>query len=272
MHKKPFLKWVGSKFNLVPEIIAILPQGKRLIEPFAGSAALFLNTNFNNYLLAEINSDLIDLYQQLQTNSEQFIAGCKVLFQPAFNTEDKFYMLREEFNQTQDPLRRAQLFVYLNRHGFRGLCRYNSKGQYNVPFGWYSNRIIKLPILDMQYFSRHVVKAELLHEDFSVAMDRAEIGDVVYCDPPYAPLSKSANFTKYSQNGFTFLQQQQLVQQAEQLATRGVPVIISNHDTPETRALYKNANIKPILAPRRISRHQQAQRHVNEVLAIYQPV
>ena len=138
---KPFLKWVGGKYKIIDHILKNLPNGKKLIEPFAGSGAVFLNTDFEEYLIADTNTDLINLYKQVQTNGEDFIAYASALFIPDNNTETKFYTLRSEFNDCTEPARKAALFVYLNRHCFNGLCRYNSKGKFNVPFGRYSKPV-----------------------------------------------------------------------------------------------------------------------------------
>lgn len=135
---KPFLKWAGSKYKIIARIVASLPKGQQLIEPFAGSGAVFLNTNFDEYLIADTNADLINLFQQIQTHGKDFIAYGETFFTPENNTEAGFYILRDEFNACQDISKKSALFVYLNRHCFNGLCRYNSSGKFNVPFGRYA--------------------------------------------------------------------------------------------------------------------------------------
>ncbi|MCY0881732.1 MAG: Dam family site-specific DNA-(adenine-N6)-methyltransferase, partial [Firmicutes bacterium] len=134
---RPFLKWAGGKFRLVSRIRGVLPKGNRLIEPFAGSAALWLNTSYSHALIADVNPDLIQLYHTVQSHSFAFIAAARALFTPENNTAARYYALREEFNACTDPWRRSVLFLYLNRHGYNGLCRYNASGGFNVPFGRY---------------------------------------------------------------------------------------------------------------------------------------
>jgi DNA adenine methylase len=123
---KPFLKWAGNKYRIIDHIKTRLPEGSRLVEPFAGAAAVFLNTDFPSYLIADSNSDVISLYRHLQREGMRFISYCHGLFTPDNNARDKYLAYREEFNATKNHRRRAALFLYLNRHGFNGLCRYNA--------------------------------------------------------------------------------------------------------------------------------------------------
>ena len=132
---KPFLKWAGNKYQIVERIKEVLPAGKRLIEPFVGSGALFLNTDYPAYLLADANPDLISVYRHLQSDGRDFIEACRLYFTPENNSPERFYEFRQRFNTTSDATEKATLFVYLNKHCYNGLCRYNSKGGFNVPFG-----------------------------------------------------------------------------------------------------------------------------------------
>lgn len=198
MLNKPFLKWAGGKARLATFIAANLPQKplKRLIEPFVGSAALSLALDFEAYLLNDTNPDLINLYHILQQEKQPFIDYARSFFTPKNNQENRFYALCEQFNQSQDTAERSALFIYLNCHAFNGLCRYNSKGGFNVPFGRYAAPYF--PEAEMLGFIRKSDRIELLCGDFQTALDGANDDDVVYCDPPYVPLSKTASFTAYA--------------------------------------------------------------------------
>ena len=136
---RPFLKWLGNKYRHIDKLLRLLPDGKRLVEPFAGSGAVFLNTSFNHYLLGEKNADLVSLYQHLQAEGESFIEDCKRLFKPRYNQAKAYYKLRDSFNASKNHRERAIMFLYLNRHGYNGLCRYNLNGGFNVPFGLYKS-------------------------------------------------------------------------------------------------------------------------------------
>ncbi len=266
---RPFLKWAGGKYRLVERIKAVLPPGKRLIEPFVGSGAMFLNTDYPAYLLADTNADLINLYCRLQTEGEAFITYCRTFFRPETNEKEWFYELRIQFNQTSDQREKAALFVYLNKHCFNGLCRYNSKGQFNVPFGRYKQPYF--PETEMRFFWQKAQQAEFIVSDFVATMESAQPGDVVYCDPPYVPLSDTANFTSYGELPFGEVEQRKLGQVAEKLAQRGVTVVISNHDTRLTQEIYSRANRKSSFPVQRFISCDGANRSkVDELLAIYE--
>jgi len=266
---RPFLKWAGNKYRILDKVKRRLPEGKRLVEPFAGSGALFLNTDYDNYLLCDSNPDLIGLYSLLKSEGRTFIEQAASLFVQENNLSERYYALREEFNHCHDPVRRATLFVYLNRHGYNGLCRYNAKGGFNVPFGRYKRPYF--PAAEMLAFHHKAQRARFVWQDFITTFEQARQGDVIYCDPPYVPLSPSANFTSYSAGGFNLQQQEQLAQLGQQLATRGVPVLISNHNTPFARRIYDNARLYRFVVQRYISCNGQARNRAGELLALYSP-
>lgn len=266
---KPFLKWAGGKYKIIDRILMALPGGRRLIEPFAGSGAVFLNADFDDYLIADTNSDLIQLYQQVQRNGREFADYASELFKPENNTEHTFYDLRAEFNASTDPVRKSALFVYLNRHCFNGLCRYNSKGQFNVPFGRYAKTTF--PHVEMLNFHTRSKRASFKVSDFREVMGQATSGSVIYCDPPYVPLSETANFSSYTKGGFALSDQRDLAEQALKAAYRGIPVVISNHDTEFTRALYVNAKISTFAVQRFISSNAGNREKAAELIAQYEP-
>lgn len=268
---RPFLKWAGGKVRLVERIKAALPRGVRLVEPFVGSGALFLNVEFHAYLLADANRDLINCYQQLQRYGLSFIDACAAYFTPSNNRPDAYYELRERFNAAVDHEERAALFVYLNRHGYNGLCRYNSAGGFNVPFGRYAHPYF--PREEMIFCWQRSQRCEFVSADFAATLRSAVKGDVVYCDPPYAPLSATANFTSYSEAGFDLACQRQLAEEAHRAAQRGVPVVISNHDIPLTRDLYSTADrVEFFEVQRHISCDGTNRTRVGELLAVYEVV
>lgn len=264
---RPFLKWAGNKYRLVDRIVAQLPAGKRLVEPFVGSAALFLNTDFDRYLLCDANADLIALYQRLKDEGEKFIESCRPLFTEANNSAEQYYALRDEFNSCNDTARRAELFVYLNRYGYNGLCRYNSRGEFNVPFGRYKRPYF--PAEEMVAFHHKAQRAVFRHQDFATTLAKAKAGDVIYCDPPYVPLSPSASFTAYSTGGFSLAQQQRLAELARETAKRTIPVLISNHNTRLTREAYQGARISRFKVHRSISCNGLRREAAGELLALF---
>ncbi|KTD40348.1 DNA adenine methylase [Legionella parisiensis] len=264
---RPFLKWAGSKYNCLEKIIPFLPPGKRLIEPFAGSGVVFMNTNYSSYLLAESNIDLVYLFTTLQRNGNAFIQHCETYFSPEFNRKEKYYQLRSDFNMSIHSPEKSALFLYLNRHGYNGLCRYNSKGIYNVPFGLYSKPYF--PHKEMQLFHLKSQQTEFIHNDFRKTFEYAERGDVIYCDPPYVLLSEKSHHLPYTKKLFTTEDQLELTELAKETAAKGIPVILSNHDTEFTRYHYRKAEIKSFPVSRFINCQGSLRRPVKELIAIF---
>lgn len=264
---KPFLKWAGNKFAIIQRIKDVLPAGNRLIEPFAGSAAVFLNTDFSEAILSDINPDLINLYQHLKDEGDAFIDYCAKFFVPEVNNAEQYYEFRQAFNGAPDARMKAALFLYFNRHGYNGLCRYNNKGEFNVPFGKYTKPYF--PREEMQAFHEKIQGAQLLHQDFISSMEMARPGDVIYCDPPYVPLTATANFTGYSSGGFGLAEQEKLAEMARSLAQRDISVIISNHDTTYTQTAYQSAQIISFQVRRFISCKGDSRGQANEMLALF---
>lgn len=264
---KPFLKWAGNKYRILAKIKQVLPAGNRLIEPFAGSAALFLNTEFPENLVNDLNADVISLFKTLKEHGPAFVDACRQLFTAANNSPDVYYVLRDEFNSTVDSFRKAALFVYLNRHGYNGLCRYNSDGGFNVPFGRY--RKPYFPFEEMMMFCHRSQMAEFTSEDFETVMRHAKPGDVIYCDPPYVPLSDTANFTSYRAGGFGPEEQLRLARVAAEVSSLGVPVLISNHNNDFTQQAYVNAQIITFDVQRFISCDGANRGKASELLALF---
>lgn len=265
---RPFLKWAGNKYRIIDRVRKALPKGKCLIEPFAGSGAVFLNTDYERYIINDNNPDLIHLYNILKKDGAAFIKKCRYYFSPRFNNEEHYYKLRKKFNETNDKHKRAVLFVYLNRHGYNGLCRYNLKGGYNVPFGRYKSPYF--PEKEMLIFHEKAQNADFVLSGFESVIQSAKLGDVIYCDPPYVPLSASANFTSYSTGGFNMEEQQQLADLANETAKRGIPILISNHNTTFTRKAYDNANkVTKFHVQRFISCNGKKRGTAGELLALF---
>ncbi|WET40969.1 adenine-specific DNA-methyltransferase [Citrobacter enshiensis] len=266
---RAFLKWAGGKYPLLEDIKRHLPPGECLVEPFVGAGSVFLNTDFSRYILADINSDLISLYNIVKSRTDEYVQASRELFTPETNQAEVYYQFREEFNACQDPFRRAVLFLYLNRFGYNGLCRYNLRGEFNVPFGRYKKPYF--PEAELYHFAEKAQNAEFHCLSYEECMDRADADSVVYCDPPYAPLSATANFTAYHTNSFSHREQAHLAEMAEKLVSKRIPVLISNHDTPDTREWYKAAKHFQVKVRRSISSNGGTRKKVDELLALYQP-
>lgn len=266
---KPFLKWAGGKYRIIDRILRELPQGLRLVEPFAGSCAVYLNSPAKSAFICDINSDLVALYLHIQRDGKHFIEFCQSFFTPENNTKERYLEIREEFNASSDNTFRAACLLYLNRHAFNGLVRYNAAGAFNVPFGKYKKPYFPLKEMLAFYNRANAVETEFARRDFRDVFLNLRQGDVVYCDPPYVPLSKTSSFTAYSGNGFSYQDQLDLAGLAGEAQKKGIFVLLSNHDTELTRNLYSKAEIKMFNVQRLISCNGSKRVAVPELLAIY---
>ena len=270
--RKPFLKWAGNKYRVLEHLLPLIGTPKTYVEPFAGSCATALNVDAQRYVMNDINADLINLYKYLTSpNDDNFIPFCANFFRPENNTKEEYIALRKYFNDNTDTLERSRLFVYLNRHCFNGLTRYNSSGGFNVPFGKMKNPM--LPSTAMMDFRMYFLMRQHIFANVHFDDDRLYTGlgsgDVVYLDPPYVPASDTANFASYDKEGFAYDEQVALVKRAESLANQGAKVIVSNHDTDVSRELYKNAKIYSLQVSRSISAKGSSRKKANELIAVY---
>lgn len=270
-YSRSFLKWPGGKYRLLPHILPVLPKCQVLVEPFVGSGVVFLNTEYDAYQINDVNQDLIGVYRAIQTEGKAFIEYARSFFSSRYNNATQYYAFREAFNGSAsdaENLHRSALFLYLNRHGYNGLCRYNRRGGFNVPFGRY--RRPYFPEEELMKTEQKMNRVFLSALDYHSFLNQIPAGSAIYCDPPYAPLKgKASVFTSYAAQCFGSDQQVHLAQTIQTLAQKGFHVLVSNHDTPWTRQLYKGAQFKPIVVRRHIS--CQARLNVPEILAYFAP-
>ncbi|WP_341317464.1 Dam family site-specific DNA-(adenine-N6)-methyltransferase [Paraburkholderia sp. IMGN_8] len=266
---RPFVKWAGGKSRLLNHIIPAIPAGRRFVEPFLGGGAVFLNAkNFDQYLLGDSNKHLIDLYTCVVEHRHEFIALASTFFDESYRSPERYQEVRHAFNHERDVMVRSARFVYLNRFGFNGLCRYNRAGQFNTPYG-HPRQVPGFPVKQILAFAEKAQRATFVHGDFSELMRLATPGDVVYCDPPYLDRDDSASFRAYGADGFGVARQGELAELSRELAARGVPVVISNHDCRAARELYAGAEIITFPARRSISAATGSRGNVGELLAIF---
>ena len=238
---KPPLKWAGGKRWLVPHLKPIWDKHshRRYVEPFCGGLAVALGLQPKNALLNDVNPHLINFYRHLQN-------GLQLRIEMRYD-EQLFYRHRECFNKLihnggANSTEAAELFYYLNRTCFNGLCRFNKGGEFNVPFGTYSR---------INYASDFSEYAQTFRQWTFTNVDVATIetrpDDFIYADPPY-----DVEFTTYSSGGFSWDDQQRT---AELLAKHPGPVVISNQATPRIVELYEalGFELSFLAGPRRIS-------------------
>jgi DNA adenine methylase len=257
---RPILKWAGGKRQLLPALRRYYPQQfTRYFEPFLGSGAVFLDLHNQGRLgecevrLSDVNADIIGCYRMVRDAVDEVIEGLQGLErQYRAGGRDHYYEVRDgRFN----PLRRAvyaeasraegytpllaAMLIFLNRTGYNGLFRVNSRGEFNVPHGRHSS----LRICDAQNLRRlsAALRRPGVHLDiqlFHSALEPAGAGDFIYLDPPYVPLSRTAQFTAYTAAGFGPDEQAVLQRSVIDLASRGAHVLLSNSAAPAVRRLY----------------------------------
>ncbi len=264
------MKWPGGKTQLLPMLRDLLPAGNRLIEPFLGGASVFLGTDFPSYLLLDAHNDLIGMNKQMVERPERIIELARPLFSEYAANQDIYLHVRDAFNRATPADVRAAYFLYLNKFCFNGLSRYSAKGNFNVPWNR-SARAPALPEDSIRAFSERArSKAVIVQGDFTDAFKLAVLGDVIYCDPPYVDLADAPSFTKYTAEGFPRERQQELADLARATAARGIPVVISNHLTAETRELYRGSECHEVGVRRSVAARASSRRIVSEGLFVFQ--
>jgi DNA adenine methylase len=258
---RPLLKWAGGKRQLLPLIRRFYPRFFRgYFEPFAGSAAVFFDLVNSGALggriatLMDTNRDLISCYQMVRERPDDVIDELRDLeFEYRSGGEAHFYRVRDrEFNPArQSPSdytpRLAAMLIFLNRTGFNGLFRLNSKGGFNVPHGRYANpRICDERNVRAVAAALQRPNVTIRQASFDAVLDEAGADDFIYFDPPYAPLSRTAVFTSYTAAGFGSDDQARLRDLVVTLVRRGCLVLLSNSTAPEIQALYDNDSMREI--------------------------
>lgn len=270
LRARPFLKWAGSKRASVTTISVILPaQMRRYYEPMVGGGALFFwlaaqPGRFQSAVISDVNRELINCYQVIREQLDTLIDRLR-----ACPYDKAFYAQTRAMNPVTMPrLERAVRFIYLNKSCFNGLYRVNRDGQFNVPFGRYTNPTI----CDAENLRRVYrllsgpERVRILNEDYVAAIATAEPGDAVYFDPPYVPVSKTANFTAYGPDAFGPDEQRRLANVFRGLANRGIAVALSNSAAPLVYDLYQGFRMRPVEVRRSINSKASKRGAVTEVL------
>lgn len=251
--------WVGGKYRVMPHILATLPKADCLVEPFMGSGSVFLNTDYKRYILCDSNAALINFFSMVKFKTNDLLSASKDLFDGG-NNSDSYYSAREAFNMINrdfdkerynytdlDLIRYAALFLYLNRHCFKGLYRVNSKNEFNAAFG--DRKKPLFPVEEILHFAKRAWEknAMFISGDFRITLPIVCMyheDTLIYCDPPYLPASKTANFTTYAKP-FTANDHRDLVRELIHAhRNHNCLSVISGSDTPETHQIYSSFTLK----------------------------
>lgn len=265
----PVVKWVGGKRQLLKDITQYIPQEySTYYEPFLGGGAVLFDLQPAKAVVNDINEELINVYETIRDDVEGLIAD----LEKHKNEAEYFYMIREKdrdrekYNQLS-KVERASRIIYLNKTCYNGLFRVNRHGEFNTPFGRYKNpNIVNKDTL--RAVSEYFNKANITFRcgDFEDAVKGVRKGSFVYFDPPYDPVSESANFTGYDKGGFNRDEQIRLKKLCDKLNERGVKFLLSNSATDFILDLYKDYDIKIVQAKRAINSKGDKRGEVNEVL------
>jgi DNA adenine methylase len=248
---RPFVKWAGGKTRLTGRLMQRLPPGRfpTYAEPFCGGGAMFFaltaepRPRFDRALLADKNAELVALYQAIKTNVEPLIDRLRTYSEEHLRRSDDkrrehFYEVRALDTVTMTTVERGARLLFLNKTCFNGLWRVNAAGRFNVPFGKYTRpKILDVEVLRAAHQALSIAEVRLA--DFSELTQQLKAGDFAYFDPPYVPVSKTANFTAYASDRFGPEEQERLATELAVLKKRGVQAMLSNAATDESRALYQ---------------------------------
>ncbi len=269
---KPFLKWAGGKRQLLPEIKKIIPSNyTKYYEPFVGAGSVLFSIQPKKAVINDTNRELINCYRTIKENPEELLELCQQ--HKKRHSKEHYYKLRAKDRRNDFKLlssvERAARIIYLNKTCFNGLFRVNSRGQFNVPYGKYSNPCIADPSV-IRAVSAYLNDASvtILEGDFDRAVARARKGAFIYFDPPYHPISDTSSFTGYSINGFGEAEQTRLRDTCNKLSDRGCQVLVSNSNADFIRDLYDDPRyeIVEIKAGRSINAVGSKRGKISEVL------
>ena len=251
----PVLKWVGGKRQLLPEIKKYIPQFSTYYEPFVGGGAVLFYLQPKKVVINDINWELINVYQVIRDNVEELIEDLN----KHKNEEEYFYKIREldrekEKYESLTNVEKASRILFLNKTCYNGLFRVNKAGEFNTPYGNYKNpNIVNEPTL--RAVSNYFNKANITFKccDYEQSLKNIRKGAFVYFDPPYDPVSNSANFTGYDKGGFDREEQKRLKSICDKLNKRGIKFLLSNSATDYILDLYSDYTIEKIKAKRAIN-------------------
>jgi DNA adenine methylase len=271
----PFLKWAGGKGQLLSQLDRFFPKPgsyKRYFEPFLGGGAVFFHLQPTRAILSDLNAELVNVYQVIRDNLPALLDSLRRHELQEKEDEDYYYWVRGLSLHRLNPVRQASRFIYLNKRCYNGLYRVNSKGEFNVPKGSYKTPPRIYDETNLKRVSELLRTADLRAASYDVVLAEAGAGDFVYLDPPYEPLSATANFTKYTKDSFDEADQARLAQTLHELDARGALFLLNNHKTENKMRMYNGFHIEVALAARMINSRADRRGGVEELIVTnYQP-
>jgi DNA adenine methylase len=266
----PFLKWVGGKRQLMPEIRKMLPRGvanRPYYEPFIGGGALFFDLQPKRAIINDYNEELINVYTVIRDNPNELIEDLR----KHENTAEYFYEIRAVDRQPLfahlSKIQRASRIIYLNKTCYNGLYRVNNAGEFNSPFGKYKNpNIVNEPVIKAVSKYLNSPQIQISNGDYELILRDVPINSFVYLDPPYHPISESSNFTGYVQGGWNDGDQLRLRDVCNRLNDNGIKFLLSNSASDFIRDIYSGYNIHVVQANRAVNSNSSKRGQVDEFL------
>ncbi len=277
---KPFLKWVGGKTKLLSDIEKNLPKNLikksfNYVEPFLGGGAVFFHLiqkfDIEKAYLNDLNNKLIDVYKDVRDKNTELIKKLKKLESDYYGSSDKkmfFLGQREKFNSSKKSVQKSALFIFLNKTGFNGMYRENSKGEYNIPFGQ-----MKAPVICnrdlLEKIGKLLKDKEVIFSSKSFEKVVADDKEVFYyLDPPYRPISKTSSFTDYTKSSFNDKTQLDLKKYCDKIDKKGSFFMQSNSYSEDGffQKLYHNRKINNLKVMRTISADGNKRNKVKEII------
>jgi DNA adenine methylase len=267
---RPFLKWAGGKTRLLEILLKSLPQKPfgRYFEPFLGGGAMFFGLSPNQASLSDSNPELISCYQVVRDFPNELLAELKRY--PVNETE--FYRVRAIPPVTLGAVQRAARFIYLNKTCYNGVYRVNKSGEFNTPFGHCSPDINLVDERNLRRVSNLLKSATLVCQDYQSVIEGASQGDFIYFDPPYVPVSKFADFKRYTKEFFYETDHARLAEIFVTLDKRGCFVLLSNSFHDSVAAMYSRYFQTTVQAPRFVNCKGQGRGNVAELLISNYPI
>ncbi|BDQ30196.1 restriction endonuclease subunit M [Nitrosopumilus zosterae] len=242
---KPFVKWAGGKRQLIPILNENLPKTfGTYFEPFLGGGALLFHMlterNGQKCSISDLNSDLVLSYITIRDRIDDLISSLKS-HEKNYQKDSKSYYYSVRESNPRNEIEKTSRLIFLNRTCFNGLYRVNSKGKFNVPIGKYTNpNIVNEDNLRSVSSILQSSKASIKCRDFEAVLRDAKKDDLVYFDPPYQPVSNTANFTSYTNKDFTFDDLNRLAELCTKLDSKGCRVLLSNSNSKEVAEIFSN--------------------------------
>jgi len=274
---KPFLKWAGGKTQLLDQFSRLYPhEFAAYHEPFVGSGAVYfhlrslkmngtLNGSMTQAYLTDCNGELVNGYRIVQNSVDELIL--LLTKHKRKHSPDYYYKVRSQELDGLSDVKRAARLIYLNKTCFNGLYRVNRNGQFNVPMGRYKNPAI-FDEEKLRVVSQSLQTAHINYSSFKEVLNKATSGDFIYFDPPYHPLSKTSNFTSYTENNFGEQEQRELADAFRELDRKGCKVMLSNSSALFVWKLYEGFKRVRVKAARLINSKAQKRGKISELVIL----